>query len=78
MPTETWRKTLQPSDTTLQQSIHCLDESSLQIVLVTAADASPLGTPKDGDIHRVLLRHLPLAHGQFLRRRGEGIEALPN
>jgi dTDP-glucose pyrophosphorylase len=60
MPTVNWRKTLLPSDATLQQAIRCLDQSSLQIILVTSADGSLMGTLTDGDIRRGLLRGLEL------------------
>ena len=61
MPTETWRKTLLPSNATLQHAIRCLDETGLQIVLVTSADGSLLGTLTDGDIRRGLLRGLAMS-----------------
>lgn len=61
MPTESWRKTLLPSDATLQQAIRCLDETGLQIALVTSANGSLIGTLTDGDIRRGLLRGLELS-----------------
>ena len=57
---EHWRKALLPPDATLHQAIRSLVDSSLQIVLVTAADAVLIGTITDGDIRRGLLRGLDL------------------
>jgi len=51
-----WRKTLLPSTSTLQQAIRNLDESALQIVLIVAEHDVLLGTLTDGDIRRGLLR----------------------
>ena len=61
MITEAWRKTLLPSDATLQQAIRCLDETGLQIALVASASGSLIGTLTDGDIRRGLLRGLALS-----------------
>ena len=47
MITEAWRKTLLPSDATLQQAIRCLDETGLQIALVASASGSLIGTLTD-------------------------------
>jgi dTDP-glucose pyrophosphorylase len=55
-----WRKALLPANATLQQAIRNLDESGLQIALVTAADGILLGTVTDGDIRRGLLRGMSL------------------
>lgn len=56
--TERWRKALLPAEATLQQAIHNLNETALQIVLVIASDGTLLGTITDGDIRRGLLRGL--------------------
>lgn len=60
MPTERWRKALLPVDSSLQQAIRCLDQSALQIAIVTAQDGRMVGTLTDGDIRRGLLRGLEL------------------
>ena len=56
----TWLKTLLPVNATLQQAIRNLDESGMQISLVTSDDGVLLGTLTDGDIRRGLLRGLDL------------------
>ena len=43
MPTERWRKALLPVDSSLQQAIRCLDQSALQIAIVTAQDGRMVG-----------------------------------
>lgn len=58
--TENWRKAMLPVTATLQQAIRNLDESALQIILVTTADEVLIGTLTDGDIRRGLLRGLDL------------------
>lgn len=60
MPTDFWRKALLSTKATLHQAIYCLDESSLQIVIVIADDGRLLGTLTDGDIRRGLLRGLAM------------------
>lgn len=45
----------------MQQAIRCLDESGLQIAIVTAPGGHLVGTLTDGDIRRGLLRGLTLA-----------------
>ena len=60
MPTASWRKALLTAKATLHQAICCLDESSLQIVIVVADDGRLLGTLTDGDIRRGLLRGLEM------------------
>ena len=47
MPEEPWRKALLPLDSTLQQAIRCLDESGLQIAIVTAPDGHMMGALTD-------------------------------
>lgn len=56
IPDNSWRKTVLSIDSTIQQAVRNLDESSMQIVLVTAADDRLIGTVTDGDIRRGLLR----------------------
>lgn len=60
MPTDSWRKALLNANASLHQAIGCLDESSLQIVIVVAEDGRLLGTLTDGDIRRGLLRGLEM------------------
>ena len=60
MPTDSWRKALLNSNATLHQAIGCLENSSLQIVIVVAEDSRLLGTLTDGDIRRGLLRGLEM------------------
>ena len=55
-----WRKTVLTSNSTLQQAISCLNESTSQIVLVVLPDGILMGTLTDGDIRRGLLRGLGL------------------
>ena len=47
-------------DSSLQRAIRCLDESGLQIAIITAPDGRMVGTLTDGDIRRGLLRGLTL------------------
>lgn len=61
MPTDSWRKALLTAKATLLQAICCLDESSLQIVIIVADDGRLLGTLTDGDIRRGLLRGLEMS-----------------
>jgi len=61
MPTDSWRKALLTAKATLHQAICCLDESSLQIVIVVAEDGRLLGTLTDGDIRRGLLGGLEMS-----------------
>lgn len=60
MSTDLWRSALLPLDSTLQQAIRCLDESGLQIAVVTSPEGQLVGTLTDGDIRRGLLRGLEL------------------
>ena len=55
-----WRKAVLPSVSSLQQAIACLNESSIQIVLLVSSDGVLQGTLTDGDIRRGLLRGLSL------------------
>jgi dTDP-glucose pyrophosphorylase len=61
MPTDCWRKALLTAIATIHQAICCLDESSLQIVIVVTEDGRLLGTLTDGDIRRGLLRGLEMS-----------------
>lgn len=61
IPTEHWRKAVLPIDASIQQAIRCLDETSLQIVLIAAANGVLIGTLTDGDIRRGLLRGLEMS-----------------
>jgi len=55
-----WRKALISAESSLQEAIRNLNDSSLQIALVASPDGSLLGTLTDGDIRRGLLRGLDL------------------
>jgi dTDP-glucose pyrophosphorylase len=59
-PSERWRQTLLPIAATLQEAIHSLNESALQIAMVVTPDDALVGTVTDGDIRRGLLRGLDL------------------
>ena len=52
---ELWRKAVLPINSTIQQAINNLNESSCQIVLVISENNTFLGTLTDGDIRRGLL-----------------------
>jgi dTDP-glucose pyrophosphorylase len=52
---DSWRKTLLLLESTLEQAIINLNETSLQIVLVVSPDGRLLGTVTDGDIRRGLM-----------------------
>ncbi|SNZ20128.1 nucleotidyltransferase family protein [Cohaesibacter gelatinilyticus] len=55
-----WQKALLPMNATLQQAIHCLNDSAFQIAIVIHADGKLRGTLTDGDIRRGLLRGMTL------------------
>src|SRR6266540_3474323 len=57
---ERWRQAVVPADASVQQVIHSLETSALQIVLVVGPDGTLVGTVTDGDIRRGLLRGLTL------------------
>lgn len=57
---QAWRSTLLPLGATIQQAIHNLDNSSMQIVLVVSEDETLVGTLTDGDIRRAFLRGMTL------------------
>ncbi len=59
---ELWKKTLLPTDATLQQGIRSLDETAMQIALIVSSEGILIGTLTDGDIRRGLLRGLDLRH----------------
>ncbi|MFT3858157.1 MAG: nucleotidyltransferase family protein [Aquabacterium sp.] len=55
-----WKRALIRPETTLQQAIRNLEETSFQIALVVASDGQLIGTLTDGDIRRGLLRGVNL------------------
>jgi len=61
LTTEPWRKALLYADANVQQAIHSLEQSALQIVLVVSPDGTLIGTITDGDIRRGLLRGMDLS-----------------
>jgi dTDP-glucose pyrophosphorylase len=60
MSVKKWRKTLLSDEAAIEQAIHSLIKSGLQIALVVSADGILVGTVTDGDIRRGLLRGLTL------------------
>ena len=56
-----WKTALIPASATLQAVIQNLDESGLQIALITDQDSKLLGTITDGDVRRALLRNKDLS-----------------
>jgi dTDP-glucose pyrophosphorylase/predicted transcriptional regulator len=58
-----WRSTLVPMGATIQQAIHSLENSCMQIVLAVSDENKLLGTITDGDIRRGLLKGLKLECG---------------
>jgi dTDP-glucose pyrophosphorylase len=58
--TGSWEKVLLPAESTLQQAISKLNETSYQIVIVTTPDRILVGTLTDGDIRRGLLRNMEM------------------
>lgn len=57
---KSWREGLLPIGATVQQAIHCLNTSALQIAMVVSGEGTLIGTITDGDIRRGLLRGLDL------------------
>lgn len=55
-----WRAAIIYVDSTLQDAIECLNNSTLQIVLVVSSSNQYLGSLTDGDIRRGILRGLSL------------------
>ena len=51
-----WRSTLLPVHSSIQEAIHSLESSSLQIVLVISEGDKLVGTLTDGDIRRAFLK----------------------
>lgn len=60
MADESWRKVLLPLESTIQEAIASLNESSMKIVLVVNPHGTFEGTISDGDVRRGLLRGLDL------------------
>lgn len=58
-----WREAVVGTDATLHDVVKNLNESALQIALVTSADGTFVGTVTDGDIRRALLRGQQLSAG---------------
>lgn len=57
-PENIWRQVILPIDSTIQQAIRNLNESSMKIVVVVNARGELEGTISDGDIRRGLLKGL--------------------
>lgn len=57
---QTWRSTLLPLGSSIQQAIHSLENSSMQIVLAVSSENKLVGTLTDGDIRRAFLKGLSL------------------
>ena len=55
-----WRNALLPVNASIEQAIHSLNETTLQIVLVVSPEGVLEGTVTDGDIRRGLLKGLNL------------------
>jgi dTDP-glucose pyrophosphorylase len=53
---QSWLATLLPLGSTIQQAIHSLENSSMQVVLVVSEDNKLAGTLTDGDIRRAFLK----------------------
>lgn len=51
-----WKETLIPFDSSIQQAIHSLEVSGMQIVLVVSNNNKLIGTLTDGDIRRAFLK----------------------
>lgn len=77
VPLHLWQKTLLHSDSCLREAISCLNESSLQIVLVTDNANKLLGTVTDGDIRRALLAGLNMDSPLLLVMRSKAIVVPP-
>src|SRR6185369_4139601 len=60
MTTDSWRKTLLPTNASIHQAICCLNETGMQIGVVVSEDGMLVGTLTDGDVRRGLLRGLEL------------------
>lgn len=53
-----WRNALVNQDANLKQAVEALDKAALRIALVVDEDNKLLGTLTDGDVRRVMLKHL--------------------
>lgn len=53
---QNWRATLLPPTATVQEAIHSLEASSMQIVLAVSETNKLRGTLTDGDIRRAFLK----------------------
>jgi dTDP-glucose pyrophosphorylase len=68
--TQDWRATVLPLGSTIQQAIHSLETSSMQIVLAVSGGYKLEGTLTDGDIRRAFLKghHLESAIDVVIHR----------
>jgi dTDP-glucose pyrophosphorylase len=57
---ESWRRTILPINSTIENAINVLNDTSLKIVLITTETGNLFGTISDGDIRRGLLVGLNL------------------
>ncbi len=76
--TGSWEKVLLPAESTLQQAISKLNETSYQIVIVTTPDRILVGTLTDGDIRRGLLRSMKMDNSLELIMEREPLVAPPS
>ena len=51
-----WQEALLAEDRTIRDAIRCLDDNSLQIVIIVDAQETMIGSVTDGDIRRALMR----------------------
>ncbi len=51
-----WKKVALPPNSTLEVALRVLDNTAMQIILVTDSNSHLLGTLTDGDIRRALLK----------------------
>jgi dTDP-glucose pyrophosphorylase len=63
-----WKKVALPPNSTLEVALRVLDDTAMQIILVTDSNSHLLGTLTDGDIRRALLKgaHLDEQIVQFM------------
>ena len=57
---ESWRRTILPINSTIENAINVLNDTALKIVLITGETGNLFGTISDGDIRRGLLAGLDL------------------
>ena len=57
---QAWRRALLQADSSVQDAVHNLNQSGLQIAVVISADGALIGTITDGDVRRGLLRGIRL------------------